>query len=126
MASRSAVSQSTDLPPAAAAGRLPRLLSGLTRRQFARAASDTLEPSLYRFIIRYSLREQLYLAAATLLSFPILYLSLDLPKLIVNDAIGGKHFPHAVLGVELGQVPYLLLLCGAFLGLVVINGWFKF
>jgi len=109
-----------------AAPRAPRLLHGLLPRWLAQAASDTLEPTVYRFILRYSLPEQIYLAVMTLASFPFLYLSLDLPKLIINDAIGGKHFPYTVLGLELGQIPYLLLLCGAFLMFVVINGWFKY
>ena len=110
----------------AAASWASRLLRGALRRWLAQAAADTLEPTIYRFILRHSLREQIYLAGMTLASFPILYLSLDLPKLIINDAIGGKHFPHTVLGVEVGQIAYLLLMCGAFLVLVLINGWFKY
>src|SRR5207253_4312865 len=43
-----------------------------------------------------------------------------------NEAIGGKHFPREFLGLELGQIPYLGVLCGIFLGLVLINGWFKY
>ena len=35
---------------------------------------DTLEPSIYRFILRYSLPDQIYLVVVTLLSFPFLYL----------------------------------------------------
>lgn len=111
-------------PPTAPPGAL-----GL-RRLFARwlgpAIADALEPTIYRFILRYSLREQLYLVAGTLLSFPFLYYSLDLPKLIINQAIGGKHFPHPFLGFELGQMPYLAVLCTIFLTLVLINGWFKY
>ena len=70
--------------------------------------------------------QQLVLLALTLVSFPFLYLSLDLPKTIVNRAIGGKQFPQTVLGQELNQVTYLLMLCGLFLILVFINGGFKF
>jgi ABC-type multidrug transport system fused ATPase/permease subunit len=112
--------------PDPATPRAPRLLRGLLQRWLRQAAADALEPTIYRFILRYSLRDQIYVAAMTLASFPFLYLSLDLPKQIVNDAIGGKHFPHTILGLEIGQIPYLLLLCGAFLVLVVINGWFKY
>ena len=50
---------------------------------------------------------------------------MDLPKLIVNRAISGKEFPQHFLGFELNQLSYLLLLCGIFLALVLINGWFK-
>jgi len=122
---QSATDQPANEPPARGT-RLLRPFGALAQRWFAQAASDTLEPTVYRFILRFSLPEQIYLVVATLLSFPFLYLSLDLPKLIINEAIGGKHFPHEILGVEFGQIPYLLLLCGAFLLLVVINGWFKY
>jgi putative ABC transport system ATP-binding protein len=85
-----------------------------------------LEPSVYRFILRYSLRQQIILLLLTLASFPFLYYSLKLPKEIVNHAIGGKHFPQDVFGLELDQVPYLMFLCAIFLALVLINGGFKY
>src|SRR5438128_12579749 len=97
----------------------------LFRRQLAEAAADVLDPSLYGFVLRYSLREQIYLIVVTLLSFPFLYYSLDLPKLIVNRAISGKEFPQTFLGMNFDQIPYLLILCCIFLGLILINGWFK-
>src|SRR5438132_681202 len=98
----------------------------LFRRQLAAAAADVLDPSLYGFVLRYSLREQVYLVVVTLLSFPFLYYSLELPKVIINKAIEGKHFPREFLGLELGQIPFLAVLCGVFLLLVMINGWFKY
>src|SRR6202034_1258731 len=79
---------------------------------------NALEPSIYRFILRHSLRQQLWLLALTLVSFPFLYYSLELPKTIVNRAIGGKHFPQFFLGMEFSQIPYLMTLCGVFLALV--------
>src|SRR5215207_10135923 len=105
--------------------RLPRV-GLLFPRWLTQAASDTLEPSIYRFILRYSLREQIYLVAVTLLSFPFLYYSLELPKVIINQAIGGKQFPVEILGYSFEQIPYLVLLCTVFLGFVAINGAFKY
>jgi putative ABC transport system ATP-binding protein len=87
---------------------------------------DSLEPTVYRFILRHSLKQQIVLLIITLVSFPFLYYSLDLPKTIVNHAIGGKKFPQEFLGFELDQVPYLMTLCGVFLALVFINGAFKY
>src|SRR5271169_2185098 len=91
-------------------------------------ASDpnVLEPTIYRFILRHSLTQQLILISFTLVSFPFLYYSLDLPKTIVNQAIGGKHFPATFLGIEFDQIPYLMTLCGVFLVLVFVNGGFKY
>ena len=87
---------------------------------------DSLEPSVYRFILRHSLKQQIMLLILTLVSFPFLYYSLDLPKTIVNRAIGGKHFPQEFLGYRFDQIPYLMTMCGVFLALVFINGGFKY
>jgi ABC-type multidrug transport system fused ATPase/permease subunit len=88
--------------------------------------SNALERSIYRFILHHSLPQQLWLLLLTLVSFPFLYYSLELPKTIINRAIKEHHFPREVLGFELGQIPYLLLLCAVFLLLVLINGAFKY
>ena len=79
-----------------------------------------MERNFFRFVWRYSRREQLLILFLTALSFPLVYVSLELPKIIVNDAIEGRDFPRTVLGLEFEQVPYLLLLCAAFLGMVVL------
>ncbi len=109
---------SVPLEPAAAAAEPPR--------KPAPNMEDSLEPSVYRFILRHSLRQQIFLLALTLGSFPFLYYSLELPKTIVNRAIGGKHFPQFFLGMQFEQIPYLMTLCGVFLALVFINGAFKY
>src|SRR5947208_3477451 len=85
-----------------------------------------LEPSVYRFILKHSLKRQIFLLLLTLASFPFLYYSLDLPKTIVNRAIAGKHFPEPFLGFEFDQVPYLMILSALFIALVFINGAFKY
>jgi putative ABC transport system ATP-binding protein len=104
-----------------AAPPLPQFL----RRLWPQSGADGLDSSIYAYVLHYSLREQVYLVVVTLLSFPFLYYSLDLPKLIVNRAISGKDLPAHFLGWELKQIPYLILLCVIFLVLVLINGWFK-
>ena len=87
-----------------------------------------MESTIFKFVLKYSLREQIFLLALTIASFPFFYLLLYLPKLIVNEAIDtdASAFPVDVLGIELGQVEYLLTLCAAFLGLVLVNGGFKY
>jgi putative ABC transport system ATP-binding protein len=74
-----------------------------------------MEPTLLGFVWRYSRAAQLRILLATALSMPMLYLSLELPKIIVNEAIGGDAAPRDVLGVEFDQIGFLLLLCCAFL-----------
>src|SRR5438105_947164 len=112
----------------------PGLLPGVAPQSDAERAPQPpippevsdLEPSVYRFILKHSMKQQILLLLLTLSSFPFLYYSLDLPKTIVNRAIGGKHFPEPFLGFEFDQVPYLMVLCAIFLALVFINGGFKY
>ncbi len=61
----------------------------------------------------------------TLLSFPFLYASLELPKRIINDAIGAPTSRVDLFGISLTQVQYLILLCLAFLAMVLIGGLMK-
>src|SRR5437763_14097042 len=103
-------------------GRLERLFP----RSLVAAAGDALPSTIYGFILRHSRREQIYLVVVTLLSFPILYYSLELPKVIINQAISGKNFPWTILGIEFDRFAYLVLLCFVFLIFVLINGWFKY
>lgn len=109
-----------------------------------------LEPRLFSYIWRHSKRDQIAICAVVLASLPFYFASLDLPKRIVNDAITGRAFSHgqdtatfleikvdwpAFLGggrTELFDgfhVDRLELLFGLslmFLGLVIVNGAFKF
>ncbi|MDJ0931317.1 ABC transporter ATP-binding protein [Breoghania sp.] len=85
-----------------------------------------MESNLFRFILKYSKKQQFVILLITMLSFPLLYSMLELPKMIVNDTIQGTNFPRAVGGYELEQIPYLLVLCFTFLGLVFLNNGVKF
>ena len=51
------------------------------------AVPSDLEPTIWRFIFKHSWKSQLIALALTLSSFPVLYVSLDLPKTITNHAI---------------------------------------
>ena len=84
-----------------------------------------MDRNIFRYILRHSARSQLLILAMTLASFPFLYATLELPKLIVNDALSGQE-AHQLYGMEFQQVEYLFLLCGVFLVLVLINGGFKY
>src|SRR6185503_20175943 len=90
-----------------------------------------VDRSLFGFILRYSKRDQLLIVPLVVASMVVYYLSLDLPKTIINQAIQGVSFPSPdsvkrLLGIELQRIPYLLALSVLFLGLIVLNGWLKF
>ena len=87
-----------------------------------------MEHSIYRYVIRHSLRAQIVLTVIAVASFPFLYAFYELPKQIVNQVIQGDtgDFPVAALGFSLSQLEYLFLLCGGFLLLVIANQGFKY
>lgn len=84
-----------------------------------------MEKSLFRFIWKFSSRQQIFILLVTVISYPISYVLLELPKLIVNDAVQGEGFPRTFFGFEFDQISYLLLLCLAFLGLVIVSNGLK-
>ena len=84
-----------------------------------------MDRNIFRYILRHSARAQLLILAMTVASFPFLYATLELPKLIINDALSGEQL-HRVLDYQFDQVEYLFVLCGLFLVLVLINGGFKY
>lgn len=92
----------------------------------AQSSSSPFSIGLFRFIYRYTWREQKWLIAGAVLSLPILYASLELPKNIINYAINSGHFPISVLGTSFEQVETLFALCGAFLVTIVMHGLLKF
>lgn len=87
-----------------------------------------MEHSIYRYVIRHSLRAQVVLTLLAIASFPFLYAFYELPKQIVNRVIQGDtgDFPAVVLDVSFTQFEYLFILCGGFLLLVVANQAFKY
>jgi ABC-type multidrug transport system fused ATPase/permease subunit len=86
-----------------------------------------MEPTLHKFILRNARVEQLFILFMTLVSYPFTYATLELPKIIVNQAIGGRSkFPRTELGVSFDQIQFLMALCVAFLVLVLISGGLKY
>ncbi|WP_353330293.1 ABC transporter transmembrane domain-containing protein [Phaeobacter sp. NW0010-22] len=84
-----------------------------------------IERTLFRFIWKYSKRDQLVLLAVTTTLFPLLYLTLELPKRIINDAIGAQSSTIEAFGFVFDQVTFLGVLCVAFLLAVLAHGLMK-
>jgi ABC-type multidrug transport system fused ATPase/permease subunit len=85
-----------------------------------------MERSLFRYILKHTWRNQVLLLIVTAISFPLIYINLELPKRIVNGAIGGRNIPQEILGFEITQVTYLMFLSGALLTLIALNGAIKY
>ncbi|WP_170426874.1 cyclic nucleotide-binding domain-containing protein [Ruegeria arenilitoris] len=80
---------------------------------------------MFQFIWKYSKRDQLILLAVTSTLFPLLYLTLELPKRIINDAIGATSPTVEFWGYSLPQTTFLIILCVAFLMAVLAHGLMK-
>ena len=96
------------------------------RAPIVRPSAPGFPTAVFRFVLRFSRRDQLFLVAVGMLAMPVLYVSLELPKIIINNAIGSDHFPVSVLGSQLGQIEYLLVLSGFYLIAILVNGGLKF
>ena len=109
-----------------------------------------MESNIFKYVWRHSKREQVIILFLVLLSMPFYFLSLNLPKQIINEGIQGEGFegegstkPFLAFDLPFGEqlngaaVPlfdgfqleltsFLLALAFAFLGFVIVNGAFKF
>ncbi len=77
------------------------------------------------YVWTFSARQQIVILLLTAASFPLLYMTLELPKQIINDAIGGDRFPYILLGFSFDQIEYLVFLCAAYLFFVLSGGLLK-
>ncbi|MEP1522407.1 ABC transporter transmembrane domain-containing protein [Ascidiaceihabitans sp.] len=84
-----------------------------------------MDRTLFTFIWKHSKREQFTLLLVTLITFPFLYATLELPKRIINDAIGAEKAVLDVFGYELSQTQFLLALCVGYLLAVLCHGLLK-
>jgi putative ABC transport system ATP-binding protein len=109
-----------------------------------------METNLFKYIWRHSRKEQVWTLIVVLVSMPFVFLSYELPKMIINGPISGDDFRTATSevpffsfdvklpdfiydqvlytfpGLSLTKLPSLYFLCGVFLALVCVNGLFKY
>ncbi len=84
-----------------------------------------MDPTLFSFIWKHSKRDQLVLLVVTVISFPLLFVSLELPKRIINDAIGSSEARVFLFGFDMSQTQFLMTLCFGFLVSVLLHGMLK-
>lgn len=119
-----------------------------TDAAFRGSELNQLEPNVLKYVWQHSRRDQLWMLVVILLSMPTYFLSLDLPKQIVNGPIQGRGFENPddtalfmttylplpdwlggsiqlFPGIELDRISYLFALSLMFLLLVGANGGFK-
>jgi len=87
-----------------------------------------MEHGIYKYILRHSKKQQVLLTLLAFASFPFLYYYLELPKIIIDQAIQSKNivYPVEFAGFSIDQTEFLYVTVGLFLLLVVINQAFKY
>ena len=84
-----------------------------------------MEPSLFKYILTHSKRDQILLVLLSLATLPLIYVTLELPKKIIN-LLEGTNVPEAFLGIPLDRIEFLMLLSIAFLLVVLLSGGLKY
>ncbi len=84
-----------------------------------------MEPSIFGFIVKYSGRQQLVILALSILLLPLNYYTYDIPKQIVNRALGSDEAP-TFFGYPMDRLELLAVLCALLLLVVLISGGLKY
>ncbi len=85
-----------------------------------------LDKNLFRFVFNTSKKQQIVLFFSSIFAMPILYITLELPKQIINNALDSSHFPIIYENYEFTQLEFLLLLCSFYLAAIIVNGIHKY
>ena len=108
------------------------LVSIVRRRRSDRPAVDyhdlgsPFPPSVFAYILKYTRRTQGLLLTVALITLPVLYAVLELPKQIINRALDTEAASASAFGVALSQYQLLLLLCMLYLMAVLLSGSLKY
>jgi ABC-type multidrug transport system fused ATPase/permease subunit len=84
-----------------------------------------MEPSLFKYILTHSKRDQILLVLLSLSSLPLVYVTLELPKRIIN-LLEGMDVPESLFGYELDRMGVLMVLSSVFLLVVLGSGALKY
>lgn len=97
-----------------------------TSEALAERLSGTLANGVFRYIFKHSRRSQFLLLGAAAIALPLLYAGLELPKMIINNAISSGHFPVQIGGWSFAQTDYLFLLCALYLVVIFTSACIKY
>lgn len=89
-----------------------------------------MDKNLVRFVWTYGRMDTIKTLIVTFMTFPVIYISLEIPKIIVNKALGAGNtpteFPINFFYMEMSNLEYLLALCFIFITMIVLNNGLKF
>lgn len=87
---------------------------------------EDIPKNVFQFIAQFSLKKQILLCIGSLIILPVTYASLELPKRIINQAIGSSDFLKENTALSIGQSDYLLFLCSLFLMVIIASAVIKY
>ncbi len=89
-----------------------------------------MDKNLVRFVWTHGRMDTIKTLIVTFMTFPVIYISLEIPKIIVNKALGAGNtpteFPINFLYMDMSNFEYLLALCFIFIVMIVLNNGLKF
>ena len=85
-----------------------------------------MDTSLFKTVLQYTRKQQVLMILLSLVAMPILYVTLELPKQIVNNALNAERFPLEFFGYGFDQVMLLMVLSGLYLMAISLNGLNKY
>ena len=88
-------------------------------------SAPAIQTHFYGFLVGIRPNLQAVAILLALLSIPLTYAILNIPKIIIDDGIKGEGFPREILGVTIHQMPFLIAICLAFLLLNILSGFIK-
>jgi ABC-type multidrug transport system fused ATPase/permease subunit len=91
-----------------------------------RAHAVGLTDGIFRLILRRTRIRQLTLLAIAAVAMPTLYLTLEIPKHIVNHAIASANEIIEIDNIAFSQVEFLVVLCLLYLASLLANGSIKY
>ncbi|MBK4723591.1 hypothetical protein JJL56_32655 [Azospirillum sp. YIM DDC1] len=97
-----------------------------SQKESSRDVVSPFPPSLFLYILKHTRKNQATILAAALLSLPLLYAILELPKQIINKALNAEGDTSKIFGVDISNYELLFALCMLYLGAVLTNGALKY
>jgi hypothetical protein len=106
--------------------RARRKLTATPHEILDRAHAVGLTDGIFKLILRRTRSRQIVLLLGAAAAMPILYLTLEIPKHIINHAISAGQKIIEIGGVKFSQVEFLVALCILYLASLLVNGSIKY
>lgn len=106
--------------------RARRKLTATPHEILDRAHAVGLTDGIFKLILRRTRGRQIVLMLGAAAAMPTLYMTLEIPKHIINHAISAGQKSIDIQGVQFSQVEFLITLCILYLASLLINGLIKY